>query len=71
MYVCYMLFNKYSILNTCKGEGRDMDVHVYVGSVLNNSSSIQGAWGHFLAVPTIFNKILQLVVKINIFQINQ
>ena len=25
----------------------------------------------FLAVPTIFNKILQLVVKIYIFQINQ
>jgi len=25
----------------------------------------------FLALPTIFNKILQLVVKINIFQINQ
>jgi len=36
-----------------------------------NGSSIWGVGDTFLALRTIFNKILQLVVKINIFKKNQ
>jgi len=29
-----------AVCYTCKGEGRDMHVHVYDGSVLNNSDNV-------------------------------
>ena len=46
-------------------------VRLQILSVYLPVSSIWGVGGTFLALFTIFNKILQLVVKINIFQINQ